>query len=163
MTKKRSERFGLSQKAIKSLITQLKPALTALAFFFVSSWSQGLFDKAPQTGSCIAMVGNVAANAKMSGYDLENKSVAVGARTLFITRHAAQRMVERGVSVKHIRQAVSVGKLFAYSHNGIIKIGYYHEAKQIFLAVDRHHEKIITAIARVPKEYVYRLLFEKYV
>lgn len=133
----------------KTTYTILKPALTALVFLLVSSWSQ-------QPTGCVEKLGLVASSMR-SVNELRNKEVVVGSRVLIISHHAAERMLQRGVTVANIQKAVKAGKLFAYGHGGIIKIGYFHEGLKVFLAVDKHHEKIITAIKGTSKFYIYRL------
>lgn len=151
-----------AQTFSQALISILKPALSTLVFLLVSTWAQHWLDgnvakQSPcLSGAGAAILGTVRPNPALK--ELENKQVVVGERTLLITRHAAERMLQRGVTVKNIQKAVRVGKLFAYSHNGIVKIGYYDEALKVFLAVDKRHEKIITTIKNTSKVYVYRLL-----
>lgn len=154
------------KRAIRFFVSLLKPIVTTLVFLLVSTLvpagyvGEKVSEIVPAPCVNAAAIGSLVSNPGAS-YPLENKQVTVGARTLTISRHAAQRMMERGVTVSHIQKAVEVGRLFAYSHNGLIKIGYYHAASEVFLAVDRRHEKIITAITRVPRIYVHRLLFDR--
>lgn len=151
-------------KACKALLSLLKPMLTALAFLLVSSLAQHWVQHTPAVSPCTAQFGTAVISAVSEAkYPLENKQVMAGVRTLVVTRHAAQRMVERGVNLRQVEQALETGQLFAYAHNGLIKIGYYHKASKIFLAVDKQHRKIITAIVRVPTDYIFRLLFTHHV
>ena len=67
-------------------------------------------------------------------------------------------MQERNVSVENLQVALEGGRLFAYYHNGLIKIGYYDVANNLFLSVDQRHERLITAIRKSSPDYVERLI-----
>lgn len=137
----------------------------------LSSYLQGAVDKAKRTDPCSpavtsmsfnqAVAAGVASSADAASGYWKQSSIQAGTRTLKITRHAAERMVERGVSRRMIHAVVDSGKLFAYKHTGgreLIKIGYYSPVNRVFVAVDQTHQKIITVIGNVPIEYVRRLI-----
>ncbi len=67
-------------------------------------------------------------------------------------------MAERGVTIENIQTAVEEGRLFAYVHSGLIKIGYYDEQGELFLSIDQRHTKLVTAIRKSSRGYVDRLL-----
>jgi hypothetical protein len=130
--------------AAKVLLSIIKPALSMLVFLLVSAWAQQLIetkgslpcrDTGTKLSSAVHPLSHTAILGVQSYADLENKEVMVGARTLRITRHAAERMIQRGVTTAAVQEAVLSGKLFAYLHDGMVKIGYYDEAKRIFLSV----------------------------
>jgi hypothetical protein len=77
---------------------------------------------------------------------------------LLITKHAALRMVQRNISIADIQTVVAKGQLFAYSHSGLLKIGYLDERGSIFLSIDQRHQKIITAIRKSAPGYMERLI-----
>ena len=163
--KQHNNRFILATKALLSL---LKPALTTLVFLLISFLFPHVLEKAELSGPCVAVsetnqnksfeLRQLITPVLMTAAELENKPVVVGKRILVITRHAAQRMAERNVSIAEIQRTVESGQLFAYSHNGLIKIGYYDSFARVFLSVDRKHQKIITAIRKSSQHYVERLL-----
>ncbi|QQS23066.1 DUF4258 domain-containing protein [bacterium] len=157
-----------------------------MVFLLVSTQLQGIADKAKTTDPCpepktslvspallaspalvLAALEGTGESAKMAKQQAIS-TIKAGYRTLLITRHAAQRMAERGVSREVIALALERGKLFAYKHargGGLIKIGYYLSdnaftgaAKGVFVAVDQVHEKVVTVIRGVPVEYIRRLI-----
>ncbi len=167
---------------IKPLIITLKPTITALVFLLVSSYLQGVLDKAKGVDPCPPPVTTISKSVKYGVLGLlinkarnldtqfNNPIVKAGSRTLIITRHAAERMRERAVGRELIHLALDQGKLFAYKHTrggGLIKIGYYVPAgslvgaKGVFVAVNQTHEKILTVIRGVPIDYVSRLVRER--
>lgn len=191
---------------IKPVLITLKPTIAALVFLLVSSYLQGVADRLKGVDPCSSpntsqqtqdagaklldwtkldlagFAGLAAANQSSNANSqsiVNRQTIMAGTRMLVITRHAAQRMAERGVSREVIHLALDRGKLFAYKHvrgGGLIKIGYYLPAstvgaaknlltaegkidpKGVFVAVDQTHQKIVTVIRNVPVEYVTRLL-----
>jgi hypothetical protein len=145
----------------------LKPIVTTLVFLLASSFFPQVLQKAENENAqqCVSSVRTlnstinaVLGSGLITAAEFENKKVQVGNRVLIISKHAAQRMVERKVTTASIQKAVSTGKLFAYAHGGIIKIGYYDEALKLFLSIDKRHQKIITAINNSSKGYMWRLI-----
>lgn len=171
------------KRLIKPYIASLKPTITALVFLLVSSFAQQLMDKIQLKESCppvtpaaaqVVDQGNTGfasiirylgafmapmASVQAKAVELEGQTVMAGARALKITRHAAERMIQRGVTKQAIGTAVNTGKLFAYNHaNKIVKIGYYSTVTRVFVAVDQQHHKILTVIHDVPAKYIYKLI-----
>lgn len=163
------------KRLIKPYIASLKPTITALVFLLVSSFAQQLMDKVQLNKPCppaslentsftyfsrylgVFMAPMVSLQTK--AVELEGQTVLAGARVLKITRHAAERMIQRGISKQAIGTAVNTGKLFAYNHaNKIVKIGYYSTVSRVFVAVDQQHHKILTVIHNVPAKYIYKLI-----
>lgn len=141
--------------AIKSSISKLKPTLVALVFLLLSGYVQQLV----QTGNvnpCNAQ--NIGLSIFATTHSFKNQSLEVGQRTLIITAHAAQRMLQREVTTQNIQSVIRMGQIFAYRHSQLIKIGYYDEATKLFLAVDQRHKQVITVIGNVPKIYIERLI-----
>lgn len=161
LLKKNIQLFQIELKRlIKPYIVSLKPTITALVFLLVSSFAQQLMDKINRSdyldNPCA--VGGVL-NYQAKSVELQGQTILAGSRALKITRHAAERMVERGVSKQTIGMVVNNGKLFAYNHaNKIVKIGYYSTVSKVFVAVDQQHYKILTVIHNVPEKYISKLI-----
>ncbi len=130
--------------------------LIPLVFLLISGLIQRVGESLP-INPCTAKGNNSVTFGAVITLIQEN-TLKAGARSVIISKHAAKRMLERSISADHITGAVEVGKLFAYQHNNLIKIGYYHEASKIFLALDQQHKRIITVIRHVPPEYILRLM-----
>ncbi len=160
----RKTKYSAFKKAVLTSLSLLKPTLTTLAFLLLSQLVPATPAEAPShtAEQCVSSVLPAAVASVMGGVgSSDHQRITVGTRTLILTKHAAQRIRERGVTVVNIQHAVHSGKLFAYAHGGLIKIGYYDEAARVFLAVDHRHEKIITAIRNSPRKYMVKLLGQR--
>jgi len=85
---------------------------------------------------------------------LAGVSVAAPA-SLRLTKHARQRMAERGVSQADVERIVATVKPFDYEHHGKVEQGYYEPKTDIFLAAA--DGALITVIAHATPRYVEKL------
>jgi hypothetical protein len=74
------------------------------------------------------------------------------ALALRFTKHAEQRMKERGVDHDTVRGIIGSVKPFKYWHQGKWKTGYYDVQKRVFIATDGN--VVITVIADAEPRYV---------
>ncbi len=74
------------------------------------------------------------------------------ARALRFTKHAEQRMKERGVDHDTVRGIIGSVEPFKYWHQGKWKTGYYDVQKRLFIATDG--DVVITVIADAEPRYV---------
>lgn len=141
---------------VQSLIHKIKPTLLALVFILISGYVTQFLDSG-ELNFCTVGKKPQPLYALAVSY-LTHNIIPVGQRTLYVTDHAALRMIQRSVGFQNIQHVVRVGKLFAYRHSNLIKIGYYDEVSKLFIAVDQRHRKIVTVIAGVPAQYVTKLI-----
>ena len=78
---------------------------------------------------------------------------------LRITKHARQRMSERGVTQAQVERIVETIPPFFYYHEGRKKSGYYDPKTRVFLAADG--DVVITVIANATPRYVEKLKRKK--
>lgn len=78
---------------------------------------------------------------------------------LRLTKHARQRMAERGVSEAQVRAAVEKGESFPYYHDGRWKKGYFDESAGLFVAANGGD--VITVFKGADRGYVNRLKRKK--
>lgn len=142
------------KRAAKFFVLLVKPIISMLVFLFVSGLVPKVLDKAETPTPCVGSARSVLLGGLQAVSNYENKQIQVGKRVLVVTKHAALRMAQRNVTVASIQKAVESGKLFAYLHNGRVKIGYYDHTLRLFLSVDKRHEKIITAIRNSSEKYL---------
>ena len=136
-------------------ITSFRPTVAALVFLFLFGYIQQCWLSTAPPKTC-PVVGS--ASVLVVAGQLPRQTISLGVRSLEITKHAAERMAERGVSLAEIRTAVQRAQLFAYADNGLVKIGYYDHKTNLFLAVDQRHTKLITVIRKVNNGYPERLI-----
>ena len=74
---------------------------------------------------------------------------------LQLSKHALQRMAQRGVSLEQVQSTVNNGKSFQYFHNGVWKTGYYDPLAKIF--VGEAQGTITTVITNVKPRYIENL------
>ena len=145
--------------ATKFFVPLVKPIISMLVFLFASGLAPKVLDNAELPTPCVSRAtSSVLLSGLQTAAQYENKQIQVGKRVLVVTKHAALRMAQRNVSVASVQRAVESGKLFAYLHQGRVKIGYYDHTLRLFLSVDKRHEKIITAIRNSSKQYMDRLI-----
>lgn len=140
---------------VRAFISSFRPTVTALVFLFLFGYVQQCWLSAVPPRSCPA-VGS--ASVLVVAQQLPRQTISLGVRSLEITKHAAERMAERGVSLPEIRTAVQRAQLFAYLDKDRVKIGYYDAESGLFLAVDQRHHKLITVIRKVNSGYPERLM-----
>lgn len=85
---------------------------------------------------------------------LAGSAVAAPA-SLRLTKHARQRMAERGVSQADVDRIVATVKPFDYVHHGNVEQGYYEPKTDIFLAAS--DGVLITVITHATPRYVEKL------
>lgn len=144
------------KRVVQPYISSIKPTVMTLVFLMVTGYIQQTIQGVNLPNPCVAGGGAVVASG--IGGSSNKTAIEVGNRVLYVSRHAAERMFQRGVSKLNIQETVESGRLFAYSHGNLVKIGYYYPAQRIFIAVDRFHNNIITVIRNVPERYVTELL-----
>ena len=79
----------------------------------------------------------------------------IGSKEVELTKHALQRMSQRGVSLEQIQEVVSKSTPFKYFHEGAEKIGYYDPSSKIFIG--EVQGKVTTVINNVKPQYIENL------
>ncbi len=99
-----------------------------------------------------------AANAICADGDCTNEAAAAGRsveQAFQLSRHALERMAQRGVTLEQVQATINNSESFQYFHQGVWKIGYYDPISRIFVAeVDG---TIITVITNVKPQYIENL------
>ncbi len=90
--------------------------------------------------------------------DCTNEAAAAGRsveQAFQLSRHALERMAQRGVTLEQVQATINNSESFQYFHQGVWKIGYYDPISRIFVAeVDG---TIITVITNVKPQYIENL------
>lgn len=81
------------------------------------------------------------------------------AAELRISKHARQRMIERGVTEQQVREIIETVEPFEYRHQRRTKTGYYDDKTRIFLATA--DGILITVVADATPRYVRNLKGKK--
>ena len=68
------------------------------------------------------------------------------------SRHARERMTERGVSLEQVESLIRTVPPFRYFHGGIWKTGYYDPGSELF--VGQLGDTITTIMAHVKPQYI---------
>jgi hypothetical protein len=154
--KQKKQLLTTFKQVAQPYIDLIKPTVTMLVFLMIMGYVKQIIPGVNLPNPCVA--GGGAVMASSIGESANKTAIQVGSRVLYVSRHASERMFERGISKLNIQETVASGRLFAYTHSNLVKIGYYYPVQRIFIAVDRFHNNIITVIRNVPERYVAELL-----
>jgi hypothetical protein len=112
-------------------------------------------------GDCtneVRAVGQTVANAACADGDCTNEATTAAqtAQQAFqLSKHALQRMAQRGVTLEQVQTTISNSKPFQYFHEGVWKTGFYDPVTKIF--VGQAGETVTTVIANVKPQYIENL------
>ncbi len=155
----RKHMFPAAKRRAKLIFAIIKPAFTALAFLLASGLiplnTQNLANLKPVNP--VPCVGTAAAGSLAISGGIQNQTIQIGTKAVTITKHAAQRMLERGVKLQDLAKTIEYGEKFYYFHSGIGKIGYFDSVSEIFVAADRKNGRVITVIKGISKIYINKL------
>ena len=81
-----------------------------------------------------------------------------GSAALTVSPHAAERMIQRGISQAAIEKTIASGQGFTYWHEGAWKVGFYDAASRVFVGISNN---TVRTVINTGPQYIQNLMSKR--